>query len=152
VTLREERLRVYADADVLLSGIATENTSAASRVVLEASELTLLDLVTAQKGLEECDRNLRELVSERSDLENLRRSLREAIDRAVEIVEDPDALSPIPETDPKDVIHLTCAVDHNCDFFVTYNVGDYPKSYRGVSVVEPGTLVKRIREQIRALD
>lgn len=55
MTLREERLRVYIDADVLLAGIATENPSAASRVVLEASELTLLDLVVSQKVLDECE-------------------------------------------------------------------------------------------------
>ena len=54
MTLREERLRVYVDADVLLAGIATENPSAASRVVLEASELTFLDLVVSQKVLDEC--------------------------------------------------------------------------------------------------
>ena len=151
MTLREERLRVYVDADVLLAGIATENPSAAFRVVLEASELTLLDLVVSQKVLDECDRNLSELVSEGSALEELRWSLQEAVDRAVEVVEDPTSFSPIPGADPKDVIHLTCAVEHNCDFLVTYNVSDYPRSYAGVSVVEPGTLVKRIREQIQNL-
>lgn len=148
MTLREERLRVYVDADVLLAGIATENPSAASRVVLEASELTLLDLVAGRTVLDECDRNLGELISEGRALEELRRSLQEVVDRAVEVVEDPNSLTPIPETDPKDVIHLTCAVEHNCDFLVTYNVSDYPRSHAGVTVVEPGTLVKRIREQI----
>lgn len=151
MTLREERLRIYIDADVLLAGIATENPSAASRVILEASELTLLDLVAGRTVLDECDRNLGALVPEGAVLEELRVSLQEAVDRAVEVVEDPTPLSPIPGTDPKDVIHLTCAVEHDCDFLVTYNVSDYPRSHAGVTVIEPGTLVKRIREQIRNL-
>ena len=152
MTLSEDRLRVYIDADVLLAGIATENPSAASRVILEASELTLLDLLASQKVLDECERNLSEVAPEESILESLRQSFREAVGRAVEVVDNPPSLSAIPRTDPKDVIHLTSAAAHNCDFLVTYNVSDYPRSHEGVTVVEPGTLVRRIREQIRNLD
>lgn len=152
MTLSEDRLRIYIDADVLLAGIATENPSAASRVILEASELTLLDLLASRKVLDECERNLSEVAPEESVLESLRQSFREVVDRAVEVVDNPPSLSAIPETDPKDVIHLTSAVSHDCDFLVTYNVSDYPRSHEGTTVVEPGTLVKRIREQIRDLD
>jgi len=148
---REDRLRVYIDADVLLAGLATENPQAASRVILEASELTLLDLVAGQRVLDECERNLSALVSEGAALEGLRRALQKAVSRAVEGVDDPTSLPSIEGADPKDEIHLTCAVDHGCDFLVTYNLSDYPGSYRGVVVVEPGTLVRRIREQIREL-
>ncbi|PSQ81165.1 MAG: hypothetical protein BRD41_03465 [Bacteroidetes bacterium QS_1_63_11] len=147
-----DRLRVYIDADVLLAGIATENPSAASRVVLEASELTLLDLLASRKVMDECERNLSEIVPEESRLESLQQSFRDAVDRAVEIVDDPTSLSAIPGTDPRDVIHLTSAASHNCDFLVTYNLSDHPRSHRGTTVVEPGTLVRRIREQIRDLD
>lgn len=152
MTLSRDRLRVYIDADVLLAGIATENPSAASRVILEASELTLLDLLASRKVLDECERNLSEVAQEESVLGALRQSFREVVDRAVEVVDDPASLSAIPETDPKDVIHLTSAVSHDCDFLVTYNVSDYPRSHEGTTVAEPGTLVKRIREQIRDLD
>ena len=148
----EDRLRVYVDADVLLAGIATENPGAASRVVLEASELTLLDLVAAQKVIDECERNLSRIAPEEASHQALRISFREAVARAVEIVDDPNSLHPIPETDPKDVIHLACAAQQTCDLLVTYNLDDYPKTYRGVSVVEPGTLVKRMREQIRNIE
>jgi predicted nucleic acid-binding protein len=152
VTLSGDRLRVYIDADVLLAGLATENPSAASRVVLEASELTLLDLLASRKVMDECERNLSEIAPERSRLESLRQSLRDAVGRAVEVVDNPPSLSSIPETDPKDVIHLTSAASHNCDFLVTYNLSDYPRTHKGTAVVEPGTLVRRIREQIRNLD
>jgi len=152
LTQSTDRLRVYIDADVLLAGIATENPSAASRVILEASELTLLDLIANQRSIEECTRNLQAVASEESILESLRQSFQDAVGRAVEVVEDPGSLSAIPETDPKDVIHLTSAAAHSCDFLVTYNLSDYPRSYEGVAVVEPGTLVRRIREQIRGLE
>lgn len=152
MTLREDRLRVYVDADVLLSGIATDNPSAASHVLLEVSELTLLDLIAAQKVIDECERNLSRLAPEKRSLQDLRDSFRAAVARAVEVVGDPDPPAAIPETHPKDVLHLSCAAQQNCDVLVTYNLDDYPRSYRGVSVVEPGTLVKRMREQIRNLD
>lgn len=152
MTLSRDRLRVYIDADVLLAGIATENPSAASRVILEASELTLLDLLASRKVLDECERNLSEVAPEESVLEALRQSFREVVARAVEVVDDPASLPVIPETDPKDVIHITSAASHDCDFLVTYNVSDYPRSHEGTTVAEPGTLVKRIREQIRDLD
>jgi predicted nucleic acid-binding protein len=147
----EDRLRVYIDADVLLAGLATENSQAASRGILEASELTLLDLVAGQRVLDECERNLSDLASEVAALEELRRSLQAAVSRTVEVVDDPTSLPSVEGADPKDEIHLACAVDHECDFLVTYNIGDYPRSYHGVGVVEPGTLVRRIREQIREL-
>lgn len=152
MTLSRDRLRVYIDADVLLAGIATENPSAASRVILEASELTLLDLLASQKVLDECERNLSEVAPEEPVLGALRQSFREVVARAVEVVDDPASLSSIPETDPKDVIHITSAVSHDCDFLVTYNISDYPRSHEGTTVDEPGTLVTRIREQIRDLD
>lgn len=152
MTVSEDRLRVYVDADVLLSGIATENPSAASRVVLEVSELTLLDLVAAQKVIDECERNLSRIAPEETSLQVLRDSFQAAVARSVEVVDNPGPPSSIPETDPKDVIHLACAAQQNCTFLVTYNLDDYPRSYRDVTVVEPGTLVKRLREQIRNLN
>nr|WP_251980572.1 PIN domain-containing protein [Salinibacter ruber] len=106
----------------------------------------------AERLLDECERNLSEVAPEEPVLGALRQSFREVVARAVEVVDDPASLSSIPETDPKDVIHITSAVSHDCDFLVTYNVSDYPRSHEGTTVAEPGTLVKRIREQIRDLD
>lgn len=113
MTSGEGRLWIYVDADVLLAGIATENPGAASRFVLEASELTLLDLVAAQKVIDECERNLSRGAPEEMSLQTLRTSFREAVARAVEVVNDPNSPHSIPETDPKDVIHLACASQQN---------------------------------------
>ncbi len=81
MTLSRDRLRVYIDADVLLAGIATESPSAASRVILEASELTLLDLLASRKVLDECERNLSEVAPEEPVLGALRQSFREVVAR-----------------------------------------------------------------------
>ena len=90
----EDRLRVYIDADVLLAGLATENSQAASRGILEASELTLLDLVAGQRVLDECERNLSDLASEGAALEELRRSLQAAVSRTVEVAGRTDSSTP----------------------------------------------------------
>jgi hypothetical protein len=57
----------------------------------------------------------------------------------------------VPEADPKDLVHLLSAAEHGCDYLITLNTKDFPESYEGTTVVEPGTLVKRIREQIKGL-
>ena len=57
----------------------------------------------------------------------------------------------LPDTDPKDRVHLLSAVEQGCDYLVTFNPKDFPEDYEGVTIVEPGTLVKRIREQIKGL-
>lgn len=42
-------------------------------------------------------------------------------------------------------------MEQDCDYLVTLNPKDFPGGYEGVSVIEPGTLVKRIREQVKGL-
>lgn len=146
------RLRAYVDANVLLSGAATDNPSSASRVVLVASELTLLDLVACERVLEECDRNLGRLVESQAQLQRLKETLEEIVSRSMEVVRTPSVEgASLPDTDPKDRVHLFSAAEQGCDYLVTLNPKDFPERYEGVSVTEPGTLVKRIREQIKGL-
>lgn len=148
----ENRLRVYVDANVLLSGAATDNPSSASRVVLVASELTLLDLVACERVLEECDRNLERLVGSEAQLQDLKETLKGIVSRSIEVVQTPSVEGvSLPDTDSKDRVHLLSAVGQGCDYLVTLNPKDFPGDYEGVSVIEPGTLVKRIREQIKGL-
>ena len=146
------RLRAYVDANVLLSGAATDNPSSASRVMLVASELTLLDLVACERVLEECDRNLERLVESEAQLQGLRETLEKIVSRSIEVVRTPSVEgASLPDTDQKDRVHLFSAVERGCDYLVTLNPKDFPESYENVSVIEPGTLVKRIREQIKGL-
>ena len=146
------RLRAYVDANVLLSGAATDNPSSASRVVLVASELTLLDLVACERVLEECDRNLERLVESKVQLRGLKETLEGIVSRSIEVVQTPSVEgTSLPNTDRKDRVHLLSAVEQGCDYLVTLNPKDFPESYKGTDVIEPGTLVRRIREQIKGL-
>ena len=151
--LSRNRLRGYVDANVILSGVATDNPHSASRVVLVASELTLLDLVANERAIEECNRNLKQFVKDEAQLRELEELLREVVSRSIEVVETPPAGERpfVPGADPKDLVHLLSAAEHGCDYLITLNTKDFPESYEGTTVVEPGTLVKRIREQIKGL-
>lgn len=153
MALSKDRLRGYVDANVILSGVATDNPHSASRIVLVGSELTLIDLVACERAIEECNRNLSRFVEDPGQLQELKTLLREVVTRSIEVVETPAVQEgqSVPGADPKDLVHLLSAAEHDVDFLVTSNTKDFPKSYRGVSTVEPGTLVKRIREQIKGL-
>lgn len=151
--LSKDRLRGYVDANVVLSGVATNNPHSASRVVLVASELTLIDLVACERVIEECNRNLEQFVGNDVQLRELKEILREVVGRSIEVAGTPtvEKGQSVAGADPKDLVHLLSAAEHNCDFLVTSNTKDFPESYQGVSVIEPGTLVRRIREQIKGL-
>jgi predicted nucleic acid-binding protein len=153
MALSRNRLRGYVDANVILSGVATDNPHSASRVVLVASELTLLDLVANERAIEECNRNLEQFVEEEAKLRELEELLQEVVSRSIEVVETPakGERQPVPGADPKDLVHLLSAAEHGCDYLITANTKDFPESYEGTTVLEPGTLVKRIREQIKGL-
>ena len=153
MALSESRLRVYVDANVILSGISTDNPHSASRVILVSSELTLFDLIANQRAIDECSRNLEHFVEDKSQLNKLQGTLHDVVSRAIEVVKTPatNNRKAIPGTDPKDLVHLFSAVDHSCDYLVTANRKDFPEGHAGVSVIEPGTLVKRIRGRIKGL-
>jgi len=42
-------------------------------------------------------------------------------------------------------------VEHRCPYLVTYNMRDYQLGHEDVTVVEPGTLVRRMLKRIRGL-
>ena len=149
-----DRLRAYIDADVLLAGATTDRNRSASLVVLAASDITLIDLVASQVVLDECTRNLERLVANASQLQALEDTLNDLVERSIDIV-DPPRLKVETEfkalADDKDATHLAAAVEHRCPFLVTYNVRDYQPGHEDVTVVEPGTLVRRMRERLRGL-
>ena len=47
--------------------------------------------------------------------------------------------------DPDDDHILACAVEVNADYLVTRNVKDFPKTYRGVMVIQPGKFLQLMR-------
>jgi putative PIN family toxin of toxin-antitoxin system len=46
--------------------------------------------------------------------------------------------------DPDDDHVLACAVDVHADYLVTRNVKDFPKTYRGVSIITPGKFLRLV--------
>lgn len=41
---------------------------------------------------------------------------------------------------------LAAAVDGEADYLVTLNVQDFPQSFRGITIIEPGNFLKPIQE------
>jgi len=147
-------LRIYIDADVLRSGITTENSTAASAVLLTLSEATVIELITSDVPLDECERNLASL-TDGPALRELSEDFRAIVQRSVTVVDPPGtgALREMQaQADPKDLPHLVAAVQHGCPLLVTRNVTDYQPGHSDVDVVTPGELVRRIREQLYALE
>jgi predicted nucleic acid-binding protein len=138
--LSRNRLRGYVDANVILSGVATDNPHSASRVVLVASELTLLDLVANERAIEECNRNLKQFVKDEAQLRELEELLREVVSRSIEVVETPPAgeRPSVPGADPKDLVHLLSAAEHGCDYLITSTRRTSPKATKGPPSLSPG--------------
>ena len=55
-----QKLKVFVDADVLFAGSAAPSEHSGSHVILQMSEITLLDCVTSQQAITEVERNLAE--------------------------------------------------------------------------------------------
>jgi predicted nucleic acid-binding protein len=147
-------LRIYIDADVLLAGLLSPSDHGAANVLLQLSEATILDAVASERVIDEAERNLEEYVG-RPEARSL---LDESIDAALDVVPNPSA-SAIDTfrsvADSKDMLHVA-AVGRGCSHLVTYDLSDYPPQYgegevEELTVVTPGTLVRRIRTQMSGL-
>jgi predicted nucleic acid-binding protein len=142
------RLRVYVDADVLLSGAASPAAHSASQVVLSLSEITLIDALTSELAVDECIRNLEAKVPEAVSTFEL------LIERALDIVPAPSEKSVralAGQADWKDVPHLACAVRERCSYLATFNTSDYTPGHPDVEVLRPGPLVRRVRDRLAGL-
>lgn len=148
-------LRIYVDADVLIAGLLSQSEHGAANVVLQLSEATILDAVSSERAVEEARRNLKNHIAH----PEAQALLNDAIDAALDVVPNPatdaiDALGPV--ADAKDLLHVVSAVEQGCSHLVTYNLRDYPPQYSGepveeLSVVTPGSLVRRIRARLSGL-
>lgn len=142
------RLRVYVDADVLLASAASPTEHSAGQVVLSLSEVTLIDAITSQLAIEECERNVT------AKLPNAVSTFRLLVERSMEVVPAPSKETVrrhAGRADWKDVPHLASALDCGCTYLVTYNTGDYEPGHPDVQVIRPGTLVRRVRERLTRL-
>lgn len=140
--------RVFIDADVLFAGAAGPSEYGASLVVLRMAEITLIDAIASRQVIVEAERNLREKFPRALSTFNL------LVDRCLGIVEDPsreDLLRYEGAADPKDLPILVAAVQHDCSWLVTYNTRHFHPGHPDVAVLEPGALVRRVRELLTYL-
>ena len=144
-------LKIFLDADVLMASAASSSPNSAGQVLLSLSEITLIEVITSELIVEECERNI-PTVFERSD--DVLRTFRKILRRALDVVD-----RPIPERvrvyQPyaawSDAPHLACASEHACRYLVTYNLSDYDPSDLDIEVAEPGTVVRLARTKLADL-
>jgi len=141
-------LRVYFDADVLFAGATSPSEHSASQVLLTLSEITLVEGRSSELAVTECRRNLAaKLPSATGDFERL-------VGRALSVVDAPNRETLLPHVDRADwtdLPHLVSALEQDCSYLTTYNVGDYEPGHPEVDVLRPGALVRRAREQLSSL-
>jgi predicted nucleic acid-binding protein len=143
----EERLvRVFCDADVLIAGAAS--TRGASHILLQLSELTLIDCVSSPAAITEAERNIA------AKLPAASAPFRKILAAAVHVV--PEPASSITQTlagqaHPKDLPILAAAVASGTDFFATFNVRHYQRRTEPPLVVQPRRVVAAIRSLLARL-
>ncbi len=144
------KLRVLFDADVLLSAAAPRSPASAPFILLQLTELTLLEGVCCPFVVEQVRWNLAKFLPKVPEIEDQFLRLKATL---VE-VRDPTArdLHPFRDlADEADLPVLVAALKSKCRYLVTRNARDYPDCADGLNIVGPGWLVRRIREQIARL-
>jgi predicted nucleic acid-binding protein len=142
------KLRVFFDADVLIAGLASKTRQGASYILLQLAELTLLEGIICPYVRQEAERNLREKLPQALP------AFRALVRTALEEVPDPPPVSLeqfAGRAHPKDLPVLAAAVLNDCRYLVTFNTEDYPAPPERLQVLEPGQLVRRVREQLARL-
>jgi len=142
------KLRVFVDADVLIAGAASPNAHSASLVVLQMAEITLIEALTSEQVIEECERNLRE------KLPGALATFRLLVERCLPVLPAPDrTVLGLYQglADPKDLPILIAAVLAECPWLVTFNVRHYQPGHPMVKVVTPGEFVMQVRDMLSQL-
>jgi predicted nucleic acid-binding protein len=139
-------IRVFLDSDVLLAGSAS--TTGASHLILQLSELGLIDTVASEQARREVERNLERKLSAALPAFRL---LAEAAVRWVDDagVEDEDRFRG--QADDKDMPILVAAVRDECQTLLTFNVRHYKPGGGAIRIERPGDFLGRLREHLAAL-
>jgi len=144
----QDQLRIYIDADVLFAGASSPSDYSASQVLLTLSEITLIEGITSQLAVDECQRNLKAKLPGATD------DFKSFVRRSLSAEEPPSRKELLPHSglaDWKDLPHLVSALQGDCRYLTTYNLDDYRPGHPGLEVVRPGALVRRVREELSTL-
>jgi predicted nucleic acid-binding protein len=136
------------DADVLFAGAAAGSEHSASLVVLRMAEITLIEALTSQQVIEECERNLSAKIPAALP------AFRLLVSRCLQIFPPPAAvdLSAYGRlADPKDLPILITALQAKCAWLVTFNLRHFRPGHPQITVLRPGDFVLRVRELLAYL-
>ena len=145
---RTRKPRVFVDADVLFAGAASPTEHGASLVVLRMAEITLVEALASEQVIAEAERNLADKLPQALP------TFRLIVSRSLRVVPDPepDDLKPHEGlADPEDLPILVAALREDCRWLVTSNVRHYRPGHPDLSVLRPGELVRRVRDQLAYL-
>ncbi len=135
---------VFFDSDALIAGSASPK--GASFVLLQLSELSLIQGFTSKKVIEECRKNLQKKLPEALP------AFEQIISYALKVVANPSNKETAQYNNmahEKDLPILVAALKIKARFLVTFNSKDfYPKPELGIEVIEPGDLLKKIRTKL----
>lgn len=138
---------VFFDADALIAGSASRE--GASFILLQLSELGLLNGLTCQQAVDECRKSLSIKLPDALPV------FEQILSRALTVLGNPteEEVSVYQKmAHRKDVPILTVAVTTGTRFLVTFNTKDfYPDHKLGLEVLTPGDLLKRIRARLSGL-
>ncbi|MCC5907793.1 MAG: PIN domain-containing protein [Balneolaceae bacterium] len=138
---------VFFDSDALIAGSASQR--GASFVLLQLSELGLIQGIVSKKVIEECRKNIQ------NKLPDALPHFEQIIDHAVKIVDNPaqkELKDYLNMADEKDVPILVAAIQAKAEYLVTFNTKDYfPGDTVKLSIVKPGNLLKKIRIQLNEM-
>ena len=139
-------VRIFCDADVLIAGAAS--TTGASHILLQLSELTLLQCVTSRHAVSEAERNL--LVKLPAALPALRLILKAAV-RVVPAPSPSMVHALAGQAHAKDLPILAGAVSSKADYLTTFNVRHFRSRAAAPVILQPGEVLSRIRDSLSRL-
>jgi hypothetical protein len=131
---------------VLIAGVAS--TTGASHILLQLSELTLVDCLTSQYAVNEAERNL--LAKLPAAMPAFRLILR----AAVEVIPDPPSSvvqSVANQAHAKDAPILAAAISGAADFLATFNVRHFRPREIPPVILQPGKILAQIRLSLTSL-
>lgn len=137
---------VFIDADALIAGSASN--SGASHLILQLSELGLIDAVCSEQVRRESERNLT------TKLPAAIPAFRLLADAAVRWVGNPrtrELENYRGQADPEDLPILVAALQAGCDSLITFNVRHYWPKDRALRIETPGDFLTRLRRHLEEL-
>lgn len=139
-------VRIFCDANVLIAGAAS--TTGASHILLQLSELTLLDCLTSPYAVTEAERNL--LAKLPAALPAFRLLLEAAV--RVTPPPPPSMVRKIAgQAHSKDLPILAAAISGEADFLATFNTRHFRPRNTPPIILQPRDILSRIRSALTRL-